>query len=384
MIMARHGENIRKRKDGRWEGRYSVYIEEKGRKVYRSIYGASYEEVRERLLRQKGLLKEQQILNRSFEENIQDQNVMFAKIAEQWLEHISDKNKISTCVKYTLIYRKYLEPLLGKYYVTEVNDLLKEQNFTDNLSESTQKSIYCVINQILYFASKQYNVSVQSVKRQSPKGKHKPIEVLTRSEQAKLFSIIYCDMDIYKMAVALCLYTGLRIGEICALKWTDIDLDNNVLYIERTVQRIAVEGKQSRTELLEAAPKSVYSRREIPISLHVKELIMRFKNDGKYVFGRHKPMEPRTLQYRFQKQLEEAGLPHKNFHVLRHTFATNCIEGGTDVKSLSEILGHSDIQITLNRYVHPSMDAKRKQLEELSRIYGQIHGQVLRIDTDYQ
>ena len=382
--MARHGENIRKRKDGRWEGRYSVYIEEKGRKVYRSLYGASYEEVRVQLLRQKGLLKEEMVPDKPLEENGQSQNVMFVDIAEQWLKHISYKNKVSTCVKYTLIYRKYLEPILGKYYVTEISGPLKNQNFMENLSESTQKSIYCVINQILYFASKQYKVSVQSIKRQGSKGKHKPIEVLTRNEQAKLFSVLYCDMDIYKMAVVLCLYTGLRIGEICALKWADLDLENNVLYIERTVQRVAVEGRQNKTELLEATPKSEYSRREIPVSIHVKKLFMRFQSNGRYVFGGSKPMEPRTLQYRFKKQLEEAGLPNKNFHVLRHTFATNCIEGGTDVKSLSEILGHSDVQITLNRYVHPSMDSKRKQLEELSKIYGQIYGQTSKTETEYQ
>ena len=115
--MARHGENIRKRKDGRWEGRYSVYIEEKGKKVYRSLYGTSYEEVRERLLMHKDLLKEGQKLCRELDSG-RSQDVMFPDIAEQWLEHISHKNKVSTCVKYTLIYRKYLESMLENYYVT--------------------------------------------------------------------------------------------------------------------------------------------------------------------------------------------------------------------------------------------------------------------------
>ena len=87
-------------------------------------------------------------------------------------------------------------------------------------------------------------------------------------------------------------------------------------------------------------------------------------------------MEPRTLQYHFKKILKEADLTDKNFHILRHTFATNCIEGGTDVKSLSEMLGHSDVQITLNRYVHPTMDTKRRHLDVLSLFYGQIYGQV--------
>ena len=117
--------------------------------------------------------------------------------------------------------------------------------------------------------------------------------------------------------------------------------------------------------LLELEPKSEYSRREIPLSSAVLELLLRFPSDKEYIFGGDKPVEPRTMQNRFKKLLQAAGLPERNFHILRHTFATNCIEGGTDVKSLSEILGHSDVKITLNRYVHPSMDTKRKHLDIL-------------------
>jgi len=162
------------------------------------------------------------------------------------------------------------------------------------------------------------------------------------------------------MAVLLCFYTGLRLGELCALKWEDIDFERKLIRLIRTVERLYVEGHKTKTILLEAAPKSAYSRREIPLSnVILKQLCkLRRETDTGYVFGGKKPMEPRTLQYHFKKLLQEAGLPEKNFHILRHTFATNCIEGGTDVKSLSDLLGHSEVQITLNRYVHPSMETK--------------------------
>lgn len=173
----------------------------------------------------------------------------------------------------------------------------------------------------------------------------------------------------------LCLFTGLRLGELCALKWSDVDWENSTLTVNRTVQRLYVEGYKTLTVLKETLPKSEYSRREVPLSDAVLEILEKLRNDREYVFGEDRPLEPRTVQYHFKKILKEAGMEDKNFHVLRHTFSTNCIERGVDVKSLSEILGHSDVQITLNRYVHPSMDAKRRHMNNLSSFYGQICGQ---------
>lgn len=204
--------------------------------------------------------------------------------------------------------------------------------------------------------------------------RNKPVKTLTQNEQKKLIQVLYHEMDIFKMAVMLCLFTGLRLGELCALKWIDIDFENKILMVSRTVQRLRVDGNGTKTVLIETAPKSEYSRREIPFPNMVLGLFVRFQNNKEYIFGGNKPMEPRTMQYHFKKMLKEAELPDTNFHVLRHTFFTNCIEGGTDEKSLSEVLGHSDVQITLNRYVHPSMDTKRKHMDSLSRFYGQICG----------
>ena len=187
---------------------------------------------------------------------------------------------------------------------------------------------------------------------------------------------IYDGMDSFKIALLLCLYTGLRLGELCALKWADLDFKNMSITVNGTVQRIAVQDHLTKTILLEAAPKSESSRRTIPLTAEISELLARLKKDSPYVFGGIKPLEPRTMQYRYKKLLRETGVDERNFHILRHTFATNCIENGMDVKTLSEILGHSDVKITLNRYVHPTMDSKRKQLGLLPDFYGQILGHI--------
>ena len=187
---------------------------------------------------------------------------------------------------------------------------------------------------------------------------------------------LYEEMDSYKLGVVICISTGLRLGEICSLKWEDIDFEGKMLHVSSTVQRITVEGQKKKTSLLEGTPKSPFSKRDIPLSEDLVKLLSRYCDDsGKYVVNKRKPMEPRTYQNKFHQYLQWAGVKKTNFHTLRHTFATNCVVGGTDVKSLSEILGHSDVKITLNRYVHPTVEAKRQYMNALAAMYGQMVGQ---------
>lgn len=370
--MARHGENIRKRKDGRWEGRYQVYSEEKEKTVYRSIYGYTYEEVRENLTVQKNLLRGVP-KNGGYQDK--SYSLRFSEVAKEWLAEIERHKKPSTYVKYSVIYRTHIEYNFQQVMISDITDTFVMEKVSDHLSDSVYKSIYCVLNQILEFASKRYAFAFIRLKGLCMETKKRPVKVLARSEQKKLMTVLHQEMDIFKMAVLLCLCTGLRLGEVCALKWCDVDFENKILMINRTVQRLPVEDAKTKTVLMETVPKSEYSKREIPFSDTISEILIKFWNDKAYVFGGDKPLEPRTLQYHFKKILEEAGLEDKNFHILRHTFSTNCIEGGTDIKSLSEILGHADVKITLQRYVHPSMANKRKCINELSRFYGQICGQ---------
>ena len=400
--MARHGENIRKRKDGRWEGRYLVYSEEKGKKLYRSVYGRTYEAAKEKLTMKKISLMETRGMHTGnaaaekegsgngsgkksgLEGQTQPENLMFSELAAGWLGEVRQTRKASTYVKYSMVYRVHLEPVLREVKASGIQDALDalgREKIFDHLSESIRKSICCVLNQIVKFASRQHQITILTIpvwdKLVFPEKKgNKPVEVLSWKEQAGLLPILFQKMDKAKMAVLLCLHTGLRLGELCALKWKDIDFGNRMVSVNQTVQRLYREGGKTKTVLLETEPKSGYSRREIPLPVMILELFEKIRHEGNYVFGKDKPMEPRTLQNHFKRLLKKAGLKHKNFHALRHTFATNCIESGADIKSLSEILGHSDVQISLNRYVHPSMDSKRKYLDGLSRFYGQIQGQI--------
>ena len=377
-IMARHGENIRKRKDGRWEGRYQIYNKEKEKQVYSSVYGRTYDEVREKLTTKKNLIKNPPKTEVEKSEEQKDsilESIMLSNVAQDWLSDVKEKRKPSTYVKYQMIYRNYIEKIFHGISLCDLTDALIKESFPDTISESVHKSIYCVLRQILKFISKKYSINVLNLKKPDFNARNKPIRVLAKSEQKNLFAALRHETDIFKMAVLLCLFTGLRLGELCALKWADIDFENQLLVVNRTVQRLYSEGHRTKTILVETAPKSEFSRREIPLTAVATELLTSFYNNKEYVFGGDKPMEPRTLQYRFKKILREAGVSDKNFHILRHTFSTNCIEGGTDVKSLSEMLGHSDVQITLNRYVHPTMDTKRQYMDSLSKFYGQICGQ---------
>lgn len=388
--MARHGENIRKRTVGRWEGRYKVFDENRGQYIYRSIYGSDYRETKAKLTmvrlgsvcsssgKKTATSEDESSSPKSAGGN--DGAVLFSQAAEEWLAELSGRRKISTYVKYETAYRTHLDSIIGSCRLSSgMSQELREKIFDHlsekELSESLQKSVICVANQILVFASRHYLAGIPLLAHPPAKIKKKRVRTFSIAEQTILLECIYGRMDKFMAAVLLCLYVGLRLGELCALRWTDIDFNGKVLTVNRTVQRIAGPDHITKTVLLENPPKSESSRRTIPLTLELLEILSGLKREQLYVFGGEKPLEPRTMQYRFKKLLKEAGIDDRTFHTLRHTFATNCVENGMDVKALSELLGHSDVKITLNRYVHPTMDSKRKQLGELSDFYGQICGQ---------
>lgn len=378
--MGRHGENIRKRSDGRWEARYMVYDEEKGKKIYRSVYGCTYEEVKSKRaaasIKDAGLPGMQ---NTWKQKTGLLRDISLSMAAEEWMAAIKTEQKPSTCEKYRLIYHSYLETALGNSTLDRITEKhVKEKLVScEAASDSLKKSIYCVLNGILRYASEQYQVVLPDIKKTPSETQRKEAEAFTKSEQAKLLASLYHKMDCFKLAVLLCLFTGLRLGELCALRWSDIDFINKTLTIKRTVQRLYVENGSKKTTLVETSPKSAHSKREIPLQNTIVTLLMNYKNGKEYIFGNDKPLDPRTMQNHYKKIMKEAGVPYKNFHTLRHTYATNCIEGGVDVKSLSEMLGHSNVKITLNYYVHPSMDTKRMYADSLCEFYVRLNGQFL-------
>lgn len=381
--MARHGENIRKRMDGRWEARYQIFDTEKGRKTYRSVYGSTYEETKKK--RTAAIRAERQQSDSVTERIPEDGSKLctrelFSQTAGEWLIKISEERRHSTYIKYKNIYRVYLEEISGSCSLSDIMEQKLQKKISDhlskaNLSDSIRKSVCCVTNQILEFAGRKYAVSIPLLKLPALKPLKKPVETLVKAEQSRLFESIYNGMDKFKIALLLCLYTGMRLGELCVLKWSDFDFEDMTVTVNKTVQRIAVKGYVTKTVLMETDPKSECSKRTIPLTDEIPGLLKGLKGDPVYVFGGDKPLEPRTMQYRFKRILKEAGIDSRNFHILRHTFATNCVESGMDVKTLSVILGHSDVKITLNRYVHPTMDSRRRQIGRLPDFYGQIRGQ---------
>jgi len=198
-----------------------------------------------------------------------------------------------------------------------------------------------------------------------PKTEKKQTDVLNSAERKRLENYLLHNLSNTNTAVLLCLFTGLRIGELCGLKWGDIDFDNGTLTVSRTVQRINKHGK---SEVVIGSPKSKSSVRVVPIPEFVLAILKRKRIDNNVflITGTGKPTEPRTMQNRFKSILKVCNIRNVNFHLLRHTYATVCIENGFDPKTLSELLGHSDASITLDRYVHSSMQLKKDYVNRLS------------------
>lgn len=360
--MPRKGENIRKRKDGRWEGRLILTLETGEKKVH-SVYGRSYTEVKKKMLIKKGEL----CTSISIEEKFKLAEITFGQAAEEFLSESYQTKKYSTYIKYGNIYRCYLQAL-GNLPIQKITNECIERELSSScmmLSESVQKSIYSVLDHILSYAEIKYHFSKPIIKKNIVHVPKRTLEILNYSEQIALLNYLDDHMDRKHLGILISLTTGLRIGEVCALKWNDIDFKSKTLHINRTVFRIAVKDQETKTILMETEPKSLCSKREIPLPDMLEKLLLEYQGKGEYVLNNDRPMEPRTYEYLWKRCLKQIGISGKSFHSLRHTFATNCIGRGTDVKSLSEILGHSDVKITLNRYVHPAMDTKRAHINSV-------------------
>ena len=307
----------------------------------------------------------------------------FNEIAGKWLDQIRNTRKYSTYIKYLRLYEFHIRDALEQAKISDIsNAYINEKLFSTemgkNVSVNTRHSIVVVINQILQYANEYYACPEIRLSVKSKRAQNRRIEIINHSEQAMLLKYLSQNMDLSKAGIILCISTGLRLGEICSLKWEDIDLEQMIIHIKRTVQRIACPGAGTKTSLMITPPKSIFSAREIPISKEIELLLKQMSKmqTGVYILGGNMPLEPRTYQKRFKKYLRDISIKEYNFHTIRHTFATNCIDSGMDVKSLSEILGHSDVKITLNRYVHPTMETKRKHIAALTSGYEQYCSQL--------
>ena len=336
--MSRRGDNIRKRTDGRWEGRYQI-LSENGKKCYRSVYGKSYNEVKEKLTFEREAAARAEPICQIIGKKTPDREGSFCALAKEWLTHIELSRKYSTYIKYKTIFQCHIQQNFHNDRFTQMtNGYIQSKISTMPVSDETRQSILMVIKQIFRYAEKQYAYPVPSISNISIRNKPQSLEIMSRAEQARLMRFLYDDMNVSKAGIYLCLSTGLRLGEVCALKWDDIEKTNGLIHVSRTVQRIQNSEGPIKTSLLETSPKSISSDREIPISDSLLSILTTFQEEGQiYLLQKDRPMEPRTYQNHFKRYLEKINAPHYNFHILRHTFATNCIDNGMDIKSLSEI-----------------------------------------------
>lgn len=291
-------------------------------------------------------------------------------ISDEWLYENCLSMKKSTIQKYTFIINNHIKTsLLSKISIINIKTKniteFSRQLLNDGLSVKTVNDILLVLNQILKYCNEKYDVP--NIKIQYVKETKKEMRVLTRLEQNILEIYLKENFDVYSLAIFISLYTGLRIGELCALKWCDIQ--NQTISVNKTMIRLKDDAGKSSVMI--STPKTENSNRTIPIPEFLNEIIEQYrKSDDQYVVSTSKLnfVEPRLMQLKFKKITNICNLENVTFHTLRHTFATRCIECGFDLKTLSEILGHSDVKTTLNKYVHSSMELKKSNMEKLSLI----------------
>lgn len=375
IIMSRRGDNIHKRSDGRWEGRYIISRDSKGKAIYRSVYGKTYSEVRKKVTYE---------CNSKKQEIIYDNNETVDIIAHQWLAETKKTKKYSTFIKYEYIYNCHIKHHIGDLRITDVThdscisliekEYMNSNKSESNLSRSTINSIKNVINQILNYGHNPIEININKNMFQSSEYICSE-PVFTKDEQKKIQNYLLDNIDSYKLGIYVCMLTGLRLGEICALTIENIDLSQRTIKVTQTAQRIKSTESFPKTKLIVSSPKTINSIRTIPICDVLYSVLNTHMSNTTYLVNGFDVMEPRTYQYFFGKILNTLSIEKKNFHSLRHTFATNCIDSGMDPKCLSEILGHSDVKTTWNRYVHPSLEQKIKQINSFAYNYGQINGQ---------
>lgn len=249
----------------------------------------------------------------------------------------------------------------------KTQDIISFSNrlLVQGLSAKTINDILIVLNSLLKYANKNYLIAKSEIKY--IKENKKEMRVLSIDEQRTFENYLRQDMDIFKFGALVSLYTGLRIGELCALQWGDIN--NQALKVYKTLHRLYDENGKSK--IIIDTPKTNKSNRTIPLPLFLNELIeQRRKEPEIFVLSTSniEIIEPRLMQIHFKKMVQDCNLESVTFHTLRHTFATRCVECGFDAKTLSEILGHADVKTTLNKYVHSSMKLKQENMNKLNRI----------------
>lgn len=373
--MSRRGENIYKRKDGRWEGRYIKNRTADNKAQYGYVYGKTYSEVKEKLISAKAMPISNVSANKA-------KNISFDEVLTLWLLSVKKNVKEATYARYFHLVETHIRPELGNYAVDHITPVVIESYINEllnhgrvdgkgGLSPKTATEILTIIKTTINHAQYLgYSISITPSKINIKK-KEKHIRVLSASEQLQLERVLLTNVDTVKFGILLSLYTGIRLGELCALRWDCVDLNSGVIKIKQTMQRIqnTDAAEERRTKIVFTDPKTQTSSRTIPLPASLLMLAHSFQstpNSFVLTGSSEKYIEPRTMQNHFKRILQESGLSPVNYHALRHTFATRCVEVGFEIKTLSEILGHATVNITLNRYVHSSFELKSQNMNKLT------------------
>ena len=295
------------------------------------------------------------------------------EIALAWKSDKQRYVKQSTYAAYVLILENHLLPSFGDYESLS-EKLVQEfvlQKLENGLCVKTVKDILIVLKMVMKFGVKNewMNYCEWDIKYPTSET-NKDLEVLTIAHHKKILDFIKENFTFRNLGIYISLTTGLRIGEICGLKWSDIDVCNETITVRRTIERIyIIEGDCKHTKLVINTPKTKNSCREIPMNKELLAMVKPLKkvvnNEFYVVTNEEKPTEPRTYRnyyYRLMKRLE---IPRLKYHGLRHSFATRCIESNCDYKTVSVLLGHANITTTLNLYVHPNMEQKKRCITKM-------------------
>ena len=372
--MPKRGENIRKRKDGRWEARIKT---DEGKR--RSIYAGSYTELKEKIQKTKEQkIKQEETVQKSerpadHQEHTPADKPAYEEICKQWLKSAQIKNKQSTVARYREITEKHLIPFFNETEISQesISAFILYKLNNEKLQPKTICDILSVLVQTIKYASGSGILKGVNLDIARPKLNKKELQILSQAEQKRLVNVIKTNVTYENIGILLSLYTGMRIGEICALLWKDKDLREGTVSITKSMQRIASQSSEQKTKIIIDAPKTQKSIRTIPIPeflLTEIEKLSKGCSPNAYVLtaSEEKFIEPRLYQYKFKKYLEQAQVRNVNFHALRHTFATRAIESEMDIKAASEILGHSTVNFTLERYVHISIDFKKQNMKKMT------------------
>ncbi|MDC7290724.1 site-specific integrase [Blautia schinkii] len=368
--MARRGENIRKRSDGRWEARYEKTRKPDGTIQYGYLYAKTYEEVK----RKKVLA-----LQHSFFNYVPEESITFGALCQEWKATVRCSIKESSYACYDTLLDTHIIPWFKKHPLNQISTEFI-QKFTyekteAGLSPRTVKSLLILLQNILRYGEQMGYLSMRGIQIRYPKITNQTLNIIAENHLQKLISTLSISDEPFASGILLCIYTGIRVGELCGLQWQDLNFNQGIISIRRTVSRIKnlnyidddISNKLPKTRINISTPKSLSSIRDIPIPDFLLERLEKQRTcSGDFMLtGCEQCMEPRGVQRKFQALLQECEIPKINIHSLRHTFATRCTEIGFDSKTLSEILGHSSPKITMDIYVHSNMNQKRNFMNHL-------------------